>query len=135
MAFWSLPSRPRTGDGRAQDGPKRRQERPKTAEIEHIGELWWDSDSSYPREMGLQATLPPFGEATWRPRRPRRAPEAPRGRNLTPGGRNLTPGASFLGPTGVDFQLPASPFPTQVGQYCAYYVLDTWPGGMREAIK
>ena len=44
---------------------------------------------------------------TWRPRRPRRSPEArlglPRTRNWTPGGSNLTPGASFFGPAGVAF--------------------------------
>ena len=43
---------------------------------------------------------------TWRPRRPRRSPEArlglPRTRNC-PGGSNLTPGAFFFGPSGVAF--------------------------------
>ena len=41
----------------------------------------------------------------------------------------------FGTPRASSFQPPASPVPTQVGPYCAYYVLDTWPGGMREAIK
>ena len=78
-------------------------------------------------------------QADLAPTTPQRAPEAhlgpPGGRNLTPGARNLTPGLEFWDPRASMFQPPASPFPTQVGPYCAYYVLDTWPGGMREAVK
>ena len=124
------PPAPRPGEeNRSKTGPRRAKRAPRRSQ-----------------EPSIQFSNSPFAaqsvlhRPTWRPRRPRRSPEAhlelPGGRNLTPGGRNLIPGASFFGPPGVDFSPPpASSFPTQLGPYCAYYVLDTWPGGMREAIK
>ena len=95
-------NRPKTGPRRAKRAPRRSQE----PSIQF-------SNSPFAAQSVLH-------RPTWRPRRPRRSPEAhlelPGGRNLTPGGRNLIPGASFFGPPGVDFSSPLrAPFPRSLG--------------------
>ena len=97
-----LPGPPRGGGKSTQNGPKIRQEGPKTV----------------PRALHVIFQPPLFRperppQADLAPKTSQRAPEAhlglPRGRNLTPGGRNLTPGASFFGPPGVDVSTPCEP--------------------------
>ena len=100
-------NRPTTGPRRAKRAPRRSQE----PSIQF---------SNCPF-LAQSALLRP----TWRPRRPRRSPEArlglPTTRNWTPGGVEFDPRGLLFWTRGRRFlQPPATHFRTQVGLYCAY---------------
>ena len=120
---------PPRGRKSTQNVPKTRQESPKTV----------------PRALHTIFQLP-----LCRPERPPQADLAPktpqeesrspfgtpRGAKFDPRGAKFNPrGFLFWTPRRRFFTSPCEPFPTQLGPYCAYYGLDTWPGGICEANK
>ena len=111
---------------RPQERPKRRQEGPKTA-------------PRAPQDGGRRRPTTNFflsktvSKPTWRPRGPKRPPEGHFG---PPGTRKSTPGGSFWAPPPASiFKAPGGLFPPQVAQHLCHILLDTWPNGIREAIK
>ena len=94
------------------------------------------------QEPFMQFSNSPFPPRARRPGA-QDAPEGSGSPSGTPLGAKFDPRGAKFDPRGFLFWTPGrrcfnrlrAHFPTQVGPYCAYYVLDTWPGGMREAIE
>ena len=107
---------------RPQERPKRRQEGPKTA-------------PRAPQDGGRRRPTTNFSpsKADLAPKRPQEASGRPFRTSRDP---KIDPRGTLLGvPPASIFKAPGSPFPPQVAQHLSYIFLDTWPGGMREAIE